>query len=182
MAITKKNSKKSAKKAARGRARAKTRRTAGALARRKIAALPTPAERSRRVRATPETLRLGSVSPSFTVNDIEKSLAWYRDVMGFVVKHRWEEEGKLTGVELLAGGVEFMLAQDDWKKGRDRVKGEGFRLYCTTAQDVDRIAEQIEARGGAVAQGPTDQPWGMRDIAVEDPDGFKITIGAPAKR
>ena len=42
----------------------------------------------------------------------------------------------------------FMIGQDDWKKGRDRVKGEGFRLYCQTTQDVDRLAEGIKARGG----------------------------------
>jgi uncharacterized glyoxalase superfamily protein PhnB len=133
---------------------------------------------AQRARQQPETLRLRSVAPSFTVNDIEKSLAWYRDVLGFVVKDRWEHEGKLAGVELAAGGVLFMLGQDDWKKGRDRVKGEGFRIYCKTAQDVDRLAAQVKARGGKLTQEPRDEPWGTRDFAVVDPDGFKITIGS----
>jgi uncharacterized glyoxalase superfamily protein PhnB len=75
-----------------------------------------------------------------------------------------------------------MIGQDDWKKGRDRKKGEGFRLYCTTTQDVDALAEGIVARGGKLDQGPRDQPWGMRDFALTDPDGFKITIGADAKK
>jgi uncharacterized glyoxalase superfamily protein PhnB len=133
---------------------------------------------AQRARQQPEPLRLRSVAPSFTVNDIEKSLAWYRDVLGFVVKDRWEHEGKLAGVELAAGGVLFMLGQDDWKKGRDRVKGEGFRIYCKTAQDVDRLAAQVKARGGKLTQEPRDEPWGTRDFAVVDPDGFKITIGS----
>jgi uncharacterized glyoxalase superfamily protein PhnB len=141
----------------------------------KKAARGKPAQRARQ---QPETLRLRSVAPSFTVNDIEKSLAWYRDVLGFVVKDRWEHEGKLAGVELAAGGVLFMLGQDDWKKGRDRVKGEGFRIYCKTAQDVDRLAAQVKARGGKLTQEPRDEPWGTRDFAVVDPDGFKITIGS----
>jgi uncharacterized glyoxalase superfamily protein PhnB len=71
-----------------------------------------------------------------------------------------------------------MLGQDDWKKGRDRVKGEGFRIYCKTAQDVDRLAAQVKARGGKLTQEPRDEPWGTRDFAVVDPDGFKITIGS----
>ena len=51
-----------------------------------------------------------------------------------------------------------------------------------TAQNVDRLAQAILARGGELAQGPTDQPWGMRDFAVADPDGFKITIAAELKK
>jgi uncharacterized glyoxalase superfamily protein PhnB len=93
-----------------------------------------------------------------------------------VAKDRWEHEGKLMGVEMRAGRVTLMLGQDDWKKGRDRVKGEGFRLYCETAQDPDRLAQQIEARGGTLAQKPRDESWGARVFAVQDPDGFKITI------
>ncbi len=72
--------------------------------------------------------------------------------------------------------MSFWLGQDDWKKGRDRVKGQGFRMYCGTTQDVDALARQIEARGGTLVEKPTDRPWGGRDFAVVDPDGFTITI------
>jgi uncharacterized glyoxalase superfamily protein PhnB len=146
---------------------------------------PSRSEAPKKVKATrakgragAETLKMSSASPGFTVNDLEKSLAWYRDVLGFVVEERWEQEGKLTGVSLQAGGVSFMIGQDDWKKGHDRKKGEGFRLYCTTTQDIDVLADRIVARGGRLDQEPRDQPWGTRDFALTDPDGFKITIGA----
>ena len=134
------------------------------------------------VRARPGALKVSEVSPGFTANDLEKSLAWYRDVVGFVVEERWEKDGKLAGVELRAGDVTFMLGQDDWKKGRDRKKGEGFRLYCTTRQDVDVLAAKIVARGGTLDQEPRDQPWGMRDFALTDPDGFKITIARKTRK
>ena len=127
-------------------------------------------------------LKLSEASPSFTVGDLQKSLAWYRDVLGLAVDERWEQDGKLMGVSLQAGGVTFMIGQDDWKKGRDRRKGEGFRLYCTTAQDVDALAKGIQARGGRLDQEPRDQPWGTRDFALTDPDGFKITIAANAPK
>ncbi len=142
----------------------------------------TPAKRVLVTRQQPESLRMRSVGPAFTVDDIDKSLAFYSDVLRFTVKERWEEDGKLLGVELVAGSVLFMLSQDDWKKGRDRTKGEGFRLYCTTAQDVDRLAAQIEARGVKLLQEPRNQPWGARDFAVADPDGFKITLSSETKR
>ena len=129
-------------------------------------------------RQPPERLRLRSAGPSFTVNDIQKSLAFYRDVLGFAVKESWEKDGALHGVELVAGRVSFWLGQDDGKKGRDRVKGLGFRMYCGTAQDIDTLARQIRERGGVLAEEPKDEPWGGRDFAVVDPDGFKITIAS----
>lgn len=121
-------------------------------------------------------------APSFTADDLGKSIAWYRDVLGFVVGERWEREGKLVGCELRAGGVSLMLGQDDWQKGRDRRKGEGFRLYCGTTQNVDALAAGIKARGGELDSEPADQPWGSRDFSLTDPDGFKITIGKDSKK
>lgn len=122
-------------------------------------------------------LALRSASPSFTVNDLEKSLAWYRDVLGFGVEELWKnDEGEVMGASLKAGNVSFMIGQDDWKRGRDRKKGEGFRIYCETQKNVDDLAKRIESKGGRLDNGPTDQPWGVRDISLTDPDGFKITI------
>ena len=63
-------------------------------------------------------LRFASVSPSFTVDNLEKSLAWYTDVLGFEMGEKWEHEGKLMGAEITAGDASFMIAQDDWKKHR----------------------------------------------------------------
>ncbi|HUL79702.1 MAG TPA: VOC family protein [Vicinamibacteria bacterium] len=134
-----------------------------------------PAARARR---QPEALRLRSAGPSFTVNDLQKSLAFYRDVLGFTEGERWEEDGVLRGVEVVAGRVSFWLGQDDWKKGRDRVKGQGFRMYCGTAQDIDALARRVRERGGALAEGPRDVPWGGREFAVVDPDGFMMTIAS----
>ena len=163
-----------AKKAARGRPRRRRRRNRRrGLRSRERRRAPGP-----KARQQPESLRLRSAGPSFTVNDIEKSLAFYRDVLGFTVKERWEQDGALHGVELVAGSVSFWLGQDDWQKGRDRVKGQGFRIYCGTSQDVDAIADRIRAAGGTLLEEPKDQPWGGRDFAVVDPDGFTITISS----
>jgi uncharacterized glyoxalase superfamily protein PhnB len=126
--------------------------------------------------AAKKALKLRGASPSFTVNDLDKSLSWYTDVLGFDVEERWEDGGTLMGVELGAGDVSFFIGQDDWKKGRDRVKGEGFRLYCQTTQNIDELAREIKARGGRLLDEPYDEPWGARALTVVDPDGFKITI------
>lgn len=129
-----------------------------------------------RARRQPETLRLRGISPSFTVTDLQRSIAFYRDVLGFVVGDEWRDNGTLQGCEIRAGSVLFMLNQDDFAKGRNRAKGIGTRLYCSTAQDIDRLAAEITARGGALDQEPTDMPWGQRVFMLTDPDGFKLTI------
>lgn len=127
-------------------------------------------------------LELTSAVPGFTVDDVERSLAWYQDILGFVVKERWVSGGTLQGAELVAGDVTFMIGQDDWKKGRDRAKGEGVRIYCSTNQDIDRLAADIKARGGKLSQEPKNQSWGMRDVAIDDPDGYRITIAAESRK
>jgi catechol 2,3-dioxygenase-like lactoylglutathione lyase family enzyme len=138
---------------------------------------PPPILRARR---QPESLRLRSAGPSLTVNDLGASRAFYRDILGFVEGELWERDGVVRGVELVAGAVRFWIGQDDWKKGRRRVKGVGFRIWCETTQDVDTIAARIDARGGKLSEGPMDQPWGGRELTVTDPDGFLITISSGA--
>lgn len=130
-----------------------------------------------RRRAEPESLRLRNPSPALTVDDLERSLRFWVDALGFTVEERWEEEGRLQGVMLLAGTCRIGLSQDDWKKGRDREKGVGFRIFSETAQDLDALAARLREHGVEV-DGPKEQPWGGRALAVEDPDGFKLTVVA----
>jgi catechol 2,3-dioxygenase-like lactoylglutathione lyase family enzyme len=137
---------------------------------------PAPKGRVHQDRKQPESLRLHSAGPSFTVDDLGKSVAFYRDVLGFTQKDQWMQDGVVTGVELVAGSVTFWLGQDDWKKGRGRVKGEGFRIYCGTTQDVDALAARVRATGTSLADEPRDMEWGGRAFAVRDPDGFLVTI------
>lgn len=119
--------------------------------------------------------------PAITATDLQASLAWYRDVLGFTVAEEYKQDDRLMGARLMAGSVQVMLGQDDFAKGRDRQKGAGLRLFCTTAQDVDQLAAAIKERGGKLAHEPTDQPWGTRDFGVVDPDGFNISISTEEK-
>jgi len=129
-------------------------------------------------RSQPETLRGRALMASLTANDLQKSLAWYRDVVGFVVDQQYEVEGKLLTVMLKAGVVRLLLNQDNGAKGWDRKKGEGFSLTLTTAQDVDAIAARIKAHGGTLESEPADMPWGARVFRVKDPDGFILAISS----
>lgn len=128
-----------------------------------------------RRREEPEALRLREVLPVLTVSDLDRSLRFYVDGLGFTVKERWEEDGKLLGVDLIAGSCSLGISQDDWAKGRDRVKGVGFRLFAKTAQDLEQLAQGMRSRGVEV-DGPKTEPWGLEVLTVVDPDGFKLTL------
>jgi uncharacterized glyoxalase superfamily protein PhnB len=167
--------KKPARKAAKSaRKPAKTARKTA----KRVSARPKARAVSHKKRHQPESLRVRQAMPSFTVNDLQRSVAWYRDVLGLVVDEEWKNDGLVMGVTMKAGTTLFMLGQDDFAKGRDRKKGEGFRIYCSTAQDVDQLAAGIVARGGVLATPPTSQSWGSRDFSVVDPDGFKLSFGS----
>lgn len=129
-------------------------------------------------RSQPESFRGRELNASLTVNDLEKSLAFYRDVMGFIVERRVEREGRLVAVSLKAGGVGILIGQDNGAKGVNRVKGEGFSLQITTAQNIDDLAARVKATGTALDTEPMDTPWGARVFRVMDPDGFKYTISS----
>lgn len=138
----------------------------------------TKTKKGREERRKAETLRLRSITPSITANDFAASLAWYRDVVGFVVKDVWESGGRAVGAELVAGSELILLNQDDGAKGHDRAKGAGIRLYLSTVQDIDELAASIKARGGTLASEPEDTPWGTRAFTLRDPDGFNLTISS----
>jgi lactoylglutathione lyase len=131
---------------------------------------------ARTPRQQPESFRARGLSTGLTVNDLQRSIAWFRDVLRFTVNDSWESGGKMVGVELVAGSASVMLNQDDFAKGRDRKKGIGLRLWLHTVQDIDALAKGIKGRGGVLDQEPKDMPWGARLFSISDPDGFKFNV------
>ena len=126
-------------------------------------------------RRRPQSLRLRTLTPSLLVRNLNRSLAWYRDVVGFTVDEMYEQKGELKGASLIAGSVRIFLSQDDGAEGRE---GAGVGLYCTTAQNVDEVAVAIKARGATLASEPADMPWGVRAFSLADPDGYRVTISS----
>jgi uncharacterized glyoxalase superfamily protein PhnB len=129
-------------------------------------------------RNDPQTLRLRAFEPSLTVNDIQKSVAFYTKILGFIEGERMTgKDGTLIGIMLKAGACTIGLSQDDFSKGRDRVKGIGVRLWCETVQDINALAERIQRAGGVLTEQPTDhKEWKMQVMGLDDPDGYHISI------
>jgi len=127
-----------------------------------------------------KTLNGKSIMPSLTVDDLNKSTSFFTG-LGFEVEDRWEHDGQLLGVMLKAGNTSLGLSQDDGKKGRDRVKGVGMRLYIEADDNIDEVAARAKAAGITLVSEPQDTDWGNRAFEVKEPSGFLITIGSPPK-
>ena len=129
----------------------------------------------------PAQLNVSHLGASLTCKDLETSIRFYRDAVGFGVVQQFEREGKVTAAVVVAGNCQFVLNQDDGKLGWDRVKGQGFFLQINVAApaDVDAAAVRIATAGGTLIDQPADRPWGVRMFQFKDLDGFKMGVSTP---
>src|SRR5258706_1964703 len=131
------------------------------------------------VATTQEAVQISAIVPTLTVDDLQKSIAFY-EALGFAIDERWEEKGTLLGVMLRAGKSQIGLNQDDWKKGHDRKKGIGVRVSISTPGSVDEIAKRAKNAGITLTSEPRDTERTSRAFEVSDPSGFLLTIFSEA--
>jgi uncharacterized glyoxalase superfamily protein PhnB len=125
---------------------------------------------------TTAALNAKGIFPSLTVSDLTKSLQFYVDGLGFEILDRNEVDGVLRFAMLQAGSAMVGIGQDDFAKGRGRVKGTGLRIWIRTSQDVVAVANRAKAAGIVLDADPQPLPWGPMAFALVDPDGFLLTI------
>ncbi len=122
---------------------------------------------------------------NITVNDVDESLAFYRDALGLEVRNdvasggfRWVTLGSEQQPEL---GI--VLSEPH--AGRSQADGDTLQVLVTKgalgpivfgSDDVDAAFETVRASGAEVLQEPIDQPWGPRDCAFRDPSGNMVRI------
>ena len=128
-------------------------------------------------RKTTALMTAKSLMVSLTVGDLQRSLRFYTEGLGFGVEASHERDGEVRYYALRAGECQLGIGQDDWAKGRDRVKGVGMRIYISTDQDVHEIAKRVQSAGFKVDSGPEPLPWGPMAFHLTDPDGFLLTVG-----
>jgi catechol 2,3-dioxygenase-like lactoylglutathione lyase family enzyme len=111
------------------------------------------------------------VAPVFQVRDLNDSLKYYKDVLGFIEDFRF---GEYAGIRL--GEVSLHLCGHDFHKRP--VGGGAAAIFC---DEVDRYFAEIKSKGGIVKVEPSDRPYGMRDFVVLDPDGNHLNFGCASR-
>jgi uncharacterized glyoxalase superfamily protein PhnB len=136
------------------------------------------------------TTSLGLANCFLTVDDHEKALAFYRDVLGFTVlsdysrgEFRWlnvatpTQPGLTITIQSVGGGPG--TSQEDLE-AIDRLLAKGLLTpFVFTCADVDDLFEHLRASGAEVLQEPMDQFYGVRDCAVRDPAGNMLRFNQP---
>ena len=125
------------------------------------------------------TLQGTSIMPSLTVNNLKESEAFFT-ALGFEIEDRWEDNGVLMGLMLKGGDARLGLSQDDGKKGLNRAKGVGMRIYIEANGDIDAVAARAKAAGVTLTKEPHDTEWGSRAFEATEPSGFLLTIASPS--
>lgn len=127
-----------------------------------------------------DTPNVRQAVPFFGVTNIDASLRFYVDGLGFTLKQQWTLEGRIRWCWLELGTAALML-QEFWKNGKPGggpagPLGQGVSI-CFMCADAIAIYH------GAVTRGLTpDRPYvgnGLWVTALADPDGYRIDFESP---
>jgi predicted enzyme related to lactoylglutathione lyase len=115
------------------------------------------------------------------VSDLERSLAYYRDGLGFDCETygdppNFASVGRDEATILLALTDEPERIVPHW-----HVVENMWNVYIRV-DDVDRLYAEIQERGTPIDYTIYDAPHGFREFGVQDPDGYDIAFGQPLKR
>ena len=115
------------------------------------------------------------------VGDLERSIAFYRDVIGLPFKLRGDGYA-----EFATGTTRFGLYD---RNRLDELTGQGSAApgspggeVVFVVGDVDGEAERLRAAGARILKGPVDRAWGHRTLHLEDPDGFVVELAQEIPR
>jgi catechol 2,3-dioxygenase-like lactoylglutathione lyase family enzyme len=126
------------------------------------------------------------------VDDHDKALGFYRDVLGLEVRNdvgfegmRWVTVSPPSQPELeitIETPDSCPGASADDKEKQSELLAKGLlRGVVFVTDDVDAAFEHIRASGAEVLQEPIDQPYGVRDCAFRDPAGNMIRFNQPRR-
>ena len=119
----------------------------------------------------------------FHVRDVEASLRFYVDQLGFTSPWRYDEDGKARVAQVDRQGTAIILAST-WADTAPEKIGKGLIFISLNTEPataeagiaaVDAVRAELEAKGVAVKDGS----WGYRLIVVDDPDGNQLYFNYP---
>lgn len=114
-------------------------------------------------------MKIESVSPILSVNDLEKSIDFYRHALGFDLAWSWGEPPDIAAV--CRDGVEITLTR------RAGAKPAGAAHVYLGVSGIDGYYETLVDAGVTIVVPLGDRPYGMRDFRLEDPSGNELSIG-----
>lgn len=119
--------------------------------------------------------------PVLHVRDVEASLRFYVDRLGFTSPWRYDEGGKAHVAQVDRDGCALILAASWPEKVGKAVMFISLNVEpqtrAATSAAVDALRAELEAKGVPVKDGS----WGYRLLVVDDPDGNQLFFNYPAE-
>ena len=117
--------------------------------------------------------RVTSFAPQFMVDDLTRSMAYYRR-LGFTFGEPWDgfyAIGQLDGLEL-------HLKEAPGHGGERQHRRENEHLDAAASVDgIEAFYAQCVANGAMILRPLTATAWGTKDFYIEDPDGYVVCFG-----
>lgn len=123
-----------------------------------------------------KVVKVQQTVPFLWVTDVEKSVDFYVNGLGFQVNNKWEPDGKLRWCWLQHGGAALMLQEDHEGKPVASKRGAGVKLYFI-CEDAKLVYEQATGRG--IEASEIEVGNGMDFTDITDPDGYKLCFESP---
>jgi uncharacterized glyoxalase superfamily protein PhnB len=121
--------------------------------------------------------------PLLNVSDVERSLAFWCDILGFGVLFRWEHEGRLAFANIRSGAAELMLNSpsevDQPGPGSGPLQSYSDAVLSFRVLDVHELCRELTAKGWST-RAPERQDYGVDEMLVRDPDGYELAFTSPA--
>ena len=118
------------------------------------------------------------IAPQFFTTDIQATLDYYRDKLGFECLGTWHNPPVYAIVARDQRRIHFRLAQPPTMNS-DKYADELLDAYLII-EDADALYAEYAARGVEFTRGLGNMPWQSREFVVKDCDGRLLAFGAKA--
>lgn len=119
---------------------------------------------------------IGQIVPVFFTMDIPRTLAYYKDKLGFQCLGTWQDPPVYAIVARDQHAIHFRCAQPP-TANPDKYPGELLDAYVYI-EDADALYAEYAARGVEFVRGLSNMPWHSREFVVKDCDGRLLAFGA----
>ena len=123
------------------------------------------------------------IMPVLTVNDVDESVAYYKDKLGFTHDMTMAPEGKsIFAIVRLSDQAVIGLGTDPAAPKPPFAPGVQFMIYMPEGQNIDTYYADLQAKGIQIDEPLTDTYWGDRAFSIHDPNGYWLTFCVPVKQ
>ena len=114
--------------------------------------------------------------PVLNCHSIEETLAFYQQILQFVIVNKREDNNELQWVHIMNGDITMMLQTVDRKTSEPRPdQNSNINIYFFV-NNINDMHHYIKAKYNLVSE-LIDTDYHMQEFSVTDPEGNTVTLG-----